>query len=187
MKRPIIRSLKNALLLLPLFLSHPLISASVQKSLSEETTQDYINALRKEPLYTYHHEFKEYYPHVLREKPTLSQYHKLPDIITTDGGDIKAYSYEKKEVDSNGFKSFTSAVQIVGSHQPSVWITLSRYRNFEIQFLSSDLVFIQMDIGHIAGTESILKLSGGGKFIYQMSYSFNKFSSSLSEEPTNIK
>jgi len=135
---------------------------------------DYSEEHKQVPLLRYHNNFADFYPKLshsyrldglaLEQTEVVLDSHQTvkATIVRTDGSVVP---YEKN----------LSNITIEGVDIELLQISLKGFRNIRVEWLGSNLLFFDVNIGHIASVECLLDVRER-KWVYSKSISYNKHS-----------
>ncbi len=146
---------------------------------------NYVEQHRLVPLLQYHDEFKDYYPK-LHNRHNLNGLDTSQPTVVLDAYDTMKATFIQSQ---GSVAPSLGNVTIEGIDTETLQVSLSGFRSVRLEWVGSNLLYFNINIGHVANVESLLNVREK-KWIYSKSIYYNKHSklkiaSSHAVEATN--
>ena len=138
------------------------------------TAGEYEDQHRQVPLLHYHDDFKDYYP-MLSHRYELGDLPLAEPVLVLDRHQQVKATIVKTDSGIIPYSESLSNVTIEGVGLEPLHVAIKGFRDIRAQWAGSNLLYFNINIGHIASVECLLDVRER-KWLYQKSISYNKYS-----------
>ncbi|MGD0267108.1 MAG: hypothetical protein ABSD47_19490 [Candidatus Methylomirabilota bacterium] len=120
----------------------------------------------------YGDQFAEYYPEIVNAQPVIEPGIPLEKevVVSSPLRDRKA-TFVRSEGTKIPYDKSVGVITIESKNGPKQYLLLKKFRWAELKWINERLLYIDINIGHIAGIDAIFDAQDG-KWLYRQSMSF---------------